>query len=48
MLEHKDVEVTIFTIEDDLLGEGVKSVVILKNLKVSDDKEFQDFLGKLS
>lgn len=48
MLEHNDVEVTVITVEDDLLGEAVKSVFIPKNPKISDDKEIPDFLGKHS
>ncbi len=44
ILEHNNVEeVAVFAVEDDLLGEAVKSVVVLKDPQVSDEKEIQDF-----
>ncbi|MEE9502075.1 MAG: fatty acid--CoA ligase family protein, partial [Candidatus Aminicenantaceae bacterium] len=44
ILKHNNVEeVAIFAVEDDLLGEAVKSVVVLKDPQASDEKEIQDF-----
>jgi len=44
ILEHNNVEeVAVFAVEDDLLGEAVKSVVVLKDPQAFDEKEIQDF-----
>jgi acyl-CoA synthetase (AMP-forming)/AMP-acid ligase II len=44
LLEHANVEeVAVFAVEDDLLGEAVKSVVVRKDPDSTDKKDIQDF-----